>query len=87
MVLGTSLHEFNPEKVHLFVANLSYKKHDSINFNEKVIFQKNWAYHTPRTKIPNRLGSLRTPGQHRTAMVRQRKGRGHMDMPPPGMAW
>jgi hypothetical protein len=40
MVLRTSPHEFNPEKVHLFVVNFSCGKHDSTNFNEKVISPK-----------------------------------------------
>jgi hypothetical protein len=31
------------------------------------------------------LGSLRTPVQQRPVMMRQRKGGGHMDIPPAGL--
>jgi len=44
MVLGTSLHEFNPGKVHLFVANPSRRWKNSTNWGGKSIFPRCWAY-------------------------------------------
>jgi hypothetical protein len=48
MVLGTSLLEFNPEKVPLLAAILSCGRHDGKNFAEKAIFPKIQAYPTLR---------------------------------------
>jgi hypothetical protein len=44
MVLGTCLSKFNPEKVPLFVVQLSRGGYDSTKFNEKVISSKLLAY-------------------------------------------
>jgi hypothetical protein len=57
MVLGTSLHELNPEKVHLFVANLSYGIDVSINTTEKESSLEFRAYLTPRAKKPQCCGA------------------------------
>jgi hypothetical protein len=57
MVLGTSLHELNPEKVHLFVANLSYEIDVSINTTEKESSLEFRAYLTPRAKKPQCCGA------------------------------
>jgi hypothetical protein len=40
MVLGTSLHKLNPEKVHLFVAKFSCERYGSNHFGKKLIFLK-----------------------------------------------
>lgn len=53
MVWETSLPEFNPEEVHLFVAKLSLGRNNSTNFAERVTVPKIWAYHTLSTQTPS----------------------------------
>jgi len=84
-VLGTSLFAFNPEKVPLFVAKLSHERHDSTkNFKKSILYRISGV---PDHRRPGALliRGLRTPGRHPPVMVRQRKGGGHMNIPPPGM--
>ena len=51
VVLGTSLAEFNPEKVPLFVAKLFRGRYDSINLNEFVNLKSGYSIFLERLDI------------------------------------
>jgi hypothetical protein len=77
------LTEENPPNGPLIAPNFLIREHASTNWSEKSIFPRCWAILTPRRSDAIFLESLRTPGQHRPLMVRQRKGRAHMHRTPP----
>jgi len=57
----------------------------STNPLDIVIFSVTLAYLPLGTRIPSLLWSLRTPSQHRSIMMSQRKSGGYMHLPPSGM--
>jgi hypothetical protein len=60
--------------------------HEFINppAGQKVFF-KNYGLPTPLNPDTSLRWSLKTPDQHGSIMMSQRKSGGHMDMPSPGM--
>jgi hypothetical protein len=53
---------------------------------DRGFFSKIMAYLPFGTRISSLLRSLRTPGQHRSIMMGQRKSGGYMHLPHPDMA-
>ena len=85
MVFGTSIPEFNCEKVHLFVAKLSSGRDDSINSDEKESYLWILGIPNPQNQETSMLSRLMVPGYHWSVVGSQREGGGHMHIPPPGM--
>jgi hypothetical protein len=77
--LGISLPESNPEKVLFWQPNCLVECMIAIISLKKQFYQKS-GYTRPHDKA-----SLRTSGQHLPVVVSQWKGRGDMDITPPGM--
>jgi hypothetical protein len=86
---------FAPEKlskISVRLSKFSYRQHNSITIHEfvnekaqKDFFEIFGILVSRGTRIPSLLLSLRTPSQHRSVMMGQRKSGGYMHIPPSGM--